>query len=261
MMWTPLSQKPARKIVFLWQEICPRVSKRKGHFADEVCNLIGTWEYRLGGNMGTQVAQASIAVASVCTPDDVERLVRLFERIAAEEGWETGGQLRVHTLTAVHFAVFVEGELAGGLQLVHHGTGSPLPCFGVWPELACEVSPDAAEVALLALRHEYRGANRLFRPLSVEVWRYCRHHGITELWAEVTPANLRIYRRFGWTFEVRGPLRPHWGEDCYPCQMRLDEAEAAFRKEAEQSSWRRELLPYADRLPTEAVVAVTGERR
>lgn len=194
--------------------------------------------------------RGSVQVRLLACQNEIEALLSVFEEIAREQNWQAGDQLRANVPRSVHFAIEIAGQLAGGIQLVSGSRNEPLPCLAVWPELELEGRTDVAEIALLALRKEYRGQQRLFWPLCVEVWRFCRQHGITELWAEVTPANLRVYRRFGWPFEVRGPLRTHWGEECYPCCLRIEEAETAFRQAAQRSLWRRALVRQAEREET-----------
>jgi hypothetical protein len=31
-----------------------------------------------------------------------------------------------------------------------------------------------------------------------------------------------LYRRLGWPLQIAGPLREHWGEECYPCTMTVE---------------------------------------
>jgi hypothetical protein len=196
--------------------------------------------------------EGGVSVLRLTSQKEIEGLLTVFEDIAHEQNWRTGDQLRVYRSRAVHFAIETEEKLTGGLQLVLGDVDGSLPCAAVWPELRID-GTNSAEIALLALRREHRGANRLFWPLCVEVWRYCCQRAISELWAEATPQNLRVYHRFGWPFAVMGPLRSHWGEDCYPCRISIVEAEAAFRQAAQKSPWRQELLGQAyrdDMLPT-----------
>ena len=146
-------------------------------------------------------------------------LLSLFERIAKEQNWKPGKQLRAYPDSAVYFGLEVDGVLAGGLQLVRGNSHEGLPCLTVWPELDLQGRSDVADIALLALHPKIRGRQELFWLLCIEMWRYCRDHGVDSLYVEVTPLNLKLYRRLGWPLQIAGPLRKHWGEPCYPCSM------------------------------------------
>jgi len=146
-------------------------------------------------------------------------LLSLFEHIAREQNWKPGKQLRAYPDSAVYFGLEVDDVLAGGLQLVHGNAHEGLPCLTVWPELDLQGRSDVADIALLALDPKIRGRQELFWLLCIEMWRYCRVHGIDSLWVEVTPTNLKLYHRLGWPLQVAGPLRKHWGEPCYPAAM------------------------------------------
>ena len=180
-------------------------------------------------------SMANVAVVRLSEPDDVDALRRFFVEIAAEQGWQPGDQLHVYHVCSVYFALQFGQEMIGGLQLVPARTAAMLPCLSVWPELNLLGQPDVADIALLALRHEYRGQQQLFWLLCIEMWRYCKAESILQLWVEVTPANLRLYRRLGWPLKIAGPLRPHWGEDCYPCWMTIEEINAEMARRAERS--------------------------
>lgn len=146
-------------------------------------------------------------------------LLSLFERIAKEQNWKPGKQLRAYPDSAVYFGLELNGLLAGGLQLVRGNAHEGLPCLTVWPELDLQGHNDVADIALLALDPKIRGRQELFWLLCIEMWRYCRAHDIDSLYVEVTPANLKLYRRLGWPLQVVGSLRKHWGEECYPGTM------------------------------------------
>lgn len=177
----------------------------------------------------------------------VEGITSLFERIAAEQSWRPGNQLRAYPKNSVYFAL-LEGEtLAGSLQLVVGNADEGLPCLTVWPELGLQSRNDVADIALLALDKPYRGREDLFWLLCVEMWRYCWDTGIRTLWVEVTPAKLRLYRRLGWPLEIAGQLRKHWDEDCYPCCMSTEGVRLAIEVKAEASPKYRKLLERAYR--------------
>lgn len=185
--------------------------------------------------------------AVLAEPEEIEELLLLFERIAREQGWQPGEQLRAYSSHSVYFALKVEGQVCGGLHLVLGGNGTALPCLSVWPELELGGRADVADIALLALEPSFRGMQALFWPLCVEMWRCCRSRGITQLRAEVTPANLRRYRRLGWPLRAAGPLRLHWNELCYPCCMSVQDVADAIAAKARTSTHYRHILEQAFR--------------
>ena len=101
-------------------------------------------------------------------------MATFFERIARQEGWQPGGQLRAHGNASIYFAAYVDGELAGGMQVVLPAPGEPFPFHGVWPEVR-EASSRILHVAVLAVQPERRGHLRLFWPLlwscGASAWR------------------------------------------------------------------------------------------
>lgn len=170
------------------------------------------------GETGQDKRQANVAVR-LEDPDDTTCLVALLEQIAGELGWQPGEQLRADAPHAVHFAAYVEGILAGGLQLVSGQDGQPLPCERVWPDVPLPRREQTAHIAILAVSREHRGTGGLLWPLCIAMWRHCAAQGIAAISLEVTPPTFRLYHRLGWPLEVIGQLRPHWGEDCLLCRM------------------------------------------
>lgn len=155
-----------------------------------------------------------------CAADEAEQLVELLERIAVELSWQPGEQLRNYETQAVHFAAYIDGGLAGGMQLVPAALCHTLPCELVWPEVRLPRRAETAHISVLAVKREHRGTAELLWPLCVAMWRYCAAHRITDISLEVTPDLYRLYLRLGWPLEIVGDLRPHWGEDCcYLCRM------------------------------------------
>ena len=191
---------------------------------------------------------------------DVEDLVSLFEEIAEEAFWHPGDQIRAYAAHSAYFALQAEGRLIGGLQLVRAVSGATLPCLTVWPELARSVRAGAGDVALLALSRKFRGRSDLFWLLCTELWRYCAASGISELWFEVPPPVLRLYRRIGWPLQVAGPLRPHWGEGCYPCRMGVRELTEAMVSRAQASESYRQIVLRAYRDPAPGPLPALPER-
>jgi GNAT superfamily N-acetyltransferase len=200
-----------------------------------------------GDGTGREPHGSAISIALLDQPAEIESLISLFERIAVEQEWRPGAQLRAYPFHSVYFGLFAGTELAGGLQLVVSSESERLPCLTVWPELGLAQRPDVADIALLALDREYRGQQKLFWLLCVEMWRYCRDHGIATLWVEVTPARLQLYRRLGWPLEIAGDLRLHWGEECYPCHMAVEDVREAIEARAQSTPAYRKLLEQAYR--------------
>jgi ribosomal protein S18 acetylase RimI-like enzyme len=207
----------------------------------------------------TRRAGAS-SVRRLCGTEDAEPLLCLFEELARAEGWQPGGELRAYVPRSVYFALYVQTdggeELAGGLQLVRPDAAHSevvLPCQKVWPEQ--HVSGDVerekiAHVAMLALRPAYRGAVGegdipLFWDLGVALWRFCTEEGIQTLWLEVTPRTLSCYRRLGWPLVVRGPLRKHWGEDCFLTTLDVEEVGESVKSKAAFSPAYQRILARA----------------
>ena len=203
---------------------------------------------------------------------EVEALVRLFEGIAAAEGWEPGEGLRLWQDRSIYFALEVQGRVAGGLQLVlpDPATDTPtLPCQSVWPEVAVSIGSTSscrtAHVAVLALEEAVRGEGILFWNVVIEMWRYCVGEGITTLFIEVTPRVLPLYQRLGWPLVIQGQLRRHWGEDCYLCTLGIPEVAEALLRRAEHSTYYRQIIAQAFRMtlavPESKASTVVRERR
>jgi hypothetical protein len=131
--------------------------------------------------------ESGVRVVHLTEPDEVEALVRLFEAIAKTEGWLPKGALRRWTDRSTYFAVSVDGQIAGGLQLVNPDALGTLPCHDLWPETPVVGSNRSAHAAILAVGPSFRGRNELFWMLCVEAWRYCVIEGIASLFLEVTP--------------------------------------------------------------------------
>lgn len=195
---------------------------------------------------------ALMVQVSIDTPDlapvTVDSIIRLFEQIADEEGWQPGEQLHAHAERSTYFGLSDEGGcLIGGLQLVAPDPKGLLPCQSVWPELSivfAERASEIAHIAVLAVAKEWRGkrGGAPFWLLCAAMWRHCVQHGIRELWLEVTPTMLRCYRLLGWPLVVRGELRKHWGEPCYPCSLSIREVAGTLAERAVRSPMYRRVL-------------------
>jgi GNAT superfamily N-acetyltransferase len=192
--------------------------------------------------------ERGVRVVRLTKKKEVETLVGLFEGIAAAEGWQPGGALRHGRDRSIYFALEVQGETAGGLQLVLPDEAGTLPCHALWPEQPAGPARRHAHVAILALAAAFRGQGHGFWPLGVELWRYCVAEGIATLFLEVTPRVLPLYRRLGWPLRIAGERRRHWGEDCYLCTLGIPEVAAALLQRAEGSPYYRPIVAQAFRV-------------
>ena len=193
-------------------------------------------------------AGSGVRVVRLTEPEEIETLVRLFETIAQAEGWEPGNALRLWQDRSVYFALEVEGQIVGGLQLVLPDAAGSLPCQSVWPEAQVGPSGRCAHIAILALDAAVRGQSLLFWRLAVEMWRHCVGTGVNTLFIEVTPRVFPLYRRLGWPLKVEGELRRHWGEDCYFCSLGIPEVAEALLRRAEESGYYQQIIAQAFRV-------------
>ena len=176
---------------------------------------------------------------------DQKAIVRLFEGIAAAEGWQPGDQLRAHVERSAYFGAFDSVLLVGGLQLVAPDGKGEIPTHRVWPELPKvePVSP-SLHAAVLAVLPEYRGKDcgAAFWSLGVALWRHCIEQGVKTVYLEATPKMLRCYRLLGWPLVVVGELRGHWGEPCYPCTLNIREIAGSLAERAIASTTYRGIV-------------------
>lgn len=189
-----------------------------------------------------------LRIARLTQEEEVETLMRLFEGVAEAEGWQPEGALRHFQDHSVYFALEVEGQLAGGLQLVLPDASQRLPCQNLWSEVTVGPANRCAHVAILALKEQFRGRSFLFWHLVVEMWRHCVREGIVRLFIEVTPRVLPLYQRLGWPLQIQGELRRHWGEDCYLCTLSIPEVAEALLRRAEHSSYYQQIIAQAFRV-------------
>jgi len=191
-------------------------------------------------------------VVALAPGAETDALIELFERMAAELSWQPGEQLRNYEAQAVHSAAYVDGILAGGLQLVPASLCRALPCELVWPDVCLPRREETAHISVLAVRREYRGGGGLLWPLCVAMWCYCALHQIADISLEVTPKTYALYKRLGWPLEIIGDLRQHWGEDyCYLCRMGTAEVAGAMLMKAPRSDLYRGIVGLMSR-PMEA---------
>ena len=191
--------------------------------------------------------ERAVEVARLTEPTEIEELSRLLENVAEEEGWlPPEGALQPKREASVSFALMVEGQVVGGLQLAVPDEAGRLSCQSVWSEVVVPLR--SAHIAILALGTEYRGQPLLFWRLAVEMWRDAVGKGITTLFIEVTPRVLPIYQRLGWPLQIVGELREHWGEDCYLCTLGIPEVAEALLRRAEHSGYYRQIIAQAFRV-------------
>jgi ribosomal protein S18 acetylase RimI-like enzyme len=197
-------------------------------------------------------ANTGVRVVRLTRAEEILALVRLFEGIAETEGWRPEGALRLWRERSVYFALEVEGQLAGGLQLVLSDVAGALPYQAIWPEVPSAAPGRQAHVAILALDGAFRGQGLLFWRLVVEMWRHSVGMGVATLSIEVTPRVLPIYWRLGWPLEIQRELRRHWGEDCYLCSLGIPEVAETLLRRAERSSYYRQIIAQAFRVALSA---------
>lgn len=201
-------------------------------------------------------AESSARIVRLTETVEIRVMVRLFEDVATEQGWQPGEALQLWIPHSVYFAVQTaelrqwreSGELAGGLQLVTSDSQGTLPCSALWPEVVSGSPHRTAHVAMLAIDAEFRGQTGLFWQLAIEMWRYCVEQGITTLFLEVTPRVLPLYRRLGWPLQIRGDKRIHWGEECYLCTLGIPEVAQTLLERAEHSQYYRQIVAQAFRV-------------
>jgi ribosomal protein S18 acetylase RimI-like enzyme len=190
--------------------------------------------------------------------EEIEAIRHWLEAMAADEGWQPGGELSAYGGRSVYLSLYEKGgtetePLIGTLQIVLPENARMLPCQRVWPELPIgiprneaisETPLSVAHVLVLAVLPEWRRTG-VYWQLCLALWRYCVEAGIRELWMEATPTMLRCYRLLGLPLVVRGELRTHWGEPCYPCSLSVREVAGAIAEKAVRSRRYRHLLTQA----------------
>jgi N-acyl-L-homoserine lactone synthetase len=167
-------------------------------------------------------------------------LLSVFLKVAGEKGWNLEGQLSDYPEESRYFALIRAGQVVGGVKLVL-GNDQGLPIARVWPEMQLVGRSDVAELALLAFSSDQRGSLDDLWVVTVEMWRYCASHGVREVWAELTPRNVKLYKRLGWPFEAMGQLRDYLGEASLPCRMMVDDAQLVVVERARASERFREV--------------------
>lgn len=192
-------------------------------------------------------------VVQITDTEEVETLVGLFENVARVEGWQPEDALRHNRENSVYFGLYVQGQLAGGLQLVRSvlrdDSRGVLPCQVVWPEIPVPLPLSRrAHVSVLALDASVRGQGNLFWMLVVEMWRYCVGEGIATLFIEVTPRVLPLYQRLGWPLKIQGERKVHWGEECYLCTLGIPEVAQTLLLKAENSRYYQHIIAQAFRV-------------
>jgi len=191
----------------------------------------------------------SIEVVRLARHDEVGELVRFFEGVAQEQGWQPEEALSDWVPRSVYFALQetqATRAFVGGLRLVLPDEQGRLPSHELWPEVP--LNPRSGHIAILALESAARGQGLLFWRLAVEMWRYCVGQGITTLLIEVTPRVLPLYRRLGWPLRIVGERRMHWGEECYLCTLGIPEVAQVLLQKAETSAYYRAIVSQALRV-------------
>jgi len=176
---------------------------------------------------------------------------RFLTDVAAEQGWlPPEGAIDGYPANSVYFLHSADERVVGAVKAVMGNDNEGLPILDVWPEFDLRGREDVAELSILALAKDSRGHGRSFLPLSAELWRHCALEGVSEVWAELEPRMVAIYRRFGWPMEVMGELREYWGDPLYPCRVGIKEAVLAYRDKARTlSAYEAALLQFERDMP------------
>jgi hypothetical protein len=187
-------------------------------------------------------------------PYEIEEVIALFEEVAEAEGWQHGGELRAHVPRSTYFALREDGyttspaserdgRVVGGLQLVRADADGKISSHQVWPELSLKDVSRSAHIAVLAVARPWRGkSGGLFWLLTAAMWNFCVRSGIRDLYLEATPRTMHCYERFGWPLEAVGPLRRHWGEECFPCHLSVRDVAGTLAERAVSSEAYRCIL-------------------
>jgi hypothetical protein len=178
---------------------------------------------------------------------DQQCLRTLFLQIAKEQGWQSGDWLECEQPGAHYLGLRVDGEWAGGLQLVVPDRLGCLPFSAVWPDVVLEHPDRTGHVTVLGLLPDFRGTPAYFWSLCIELWRLCLKAKIDAVVLEATPPMLERYRKLDWPLEEIGSLRMHWGEPCVLAHMDFDRVAVSMLKRAMRSPAYRSLVMQAVR--------------
>jgi len=189
----------------------------------------------------------SICICRLVEPADQTSLIRAFQEVALEQEWEIGTELSEPNRSSLYFAAYCAGQLAGGIEIRKPDSTGFLPVYSTWPEISERAIDSPAHVVILAITRKFRNQPRLLWTLCTEVWRSCRLLGIKNLLMEVPVANYRVYCRFGWSLEIVGAERCHWGEMCLPCRIDIDVLEQSVLTKVEQAPSLRHITDQAYR--------------
>lgn len=176
-------------------------------------------------------------------------LLKLFELVAAEEGWQPGDALQTPPENARHLALYQSGVLCGGVQLVLPNPGRAMLYHRVWPELELTEARTTAHITILALLRSARGHPMLLWSLCAEIWSLLVAEGMTDVVLEATPGMFARYCRLGFPLQEVGALRPHWGEECVLLKMALREVAGAMLMRARHSRVYHPLIARAIQPP------------
>lgn len=202
-------------------------------------------------SMAKGADKAGVAVLRGRDSECIEVLMAFFAAVAHQEGWEPGGELEAHRDCSTYFALTdADGMVTGGLQLIAPDEQGQLPTTKVWPELAQTLTANKGAIAHVSMLAVAKGSrsrrssdgNSAFWRLTAAMWNHCIEAGVRELWLEATPRTLRAYKLVGWPLAVRGELRDHWGEPCYPCSLSVREVAGALTERAVHSDTYRRIL-------------------
>jgi len=189
----------------------------------------------------------AIIIRLVTSPAESASILDLFEQVAADEGWQPQGALRLHAQNARHLAAYDGNTLLGGVQVVLPSPDQAPPYLTVWPDIALAKSSHTAHITVLAFQAPYRGRPALLWSVCSELWRFLVAENIEAVLLEATPVMYRRYCKLGFPLEIIGELRPHWGEACHLCRLDVRAVAGAMLMQAGKSPIYRSLIEQAVR--------------
>lgn len=166
---------------------------------------------------------------------DANELFDVFEQIGEEQGWDARRELSAFAQNSVCLVAARDQVPIGGIMLVLGNDSQGLPITDTWPELPLRGREDVVDLAMTGLLRAHRGDLLSLSCLYFVVWKYCADNRITEIWTEVPPRHVRLYRRMWMPMSVMGEEREDCGRMHLPCRILVDELGAAVDREGRKS--------------------------
>lgn len=174
-----------------------------------------------------------IEIRQVSGKDDIHAILRLFEQVCGENNWVMDDCLQKFLSSSVFWAAYHSGELIAAVQLVIDSpVGIPATQEHAWPDILVHKSDgmSSAEIAMVAVQKEYRGASLLFISLYSHAYIYCRQNGITHLYGILNKQNLRLYRLIGMEYRQIGQEKLYWNDPSFPAEFVIEDVEHSIRR-------------------------------